>query len=79
MPGIFIDVELTDAVREDSELARRLEEVCPVDIFAAVEDRVDVVEGNLDECILCEMCIRAAPPGGVRVVKLYDDGAALER
>ncbi len=79
MPGIFIDVELTDAVREDSELARRLEEVCPVDIFAAVEDRVEVVEGNLDECILCEMCIRAAPPGGVRVVKLYDDGAALER
>ena len=79
MAGIFIDVEVSDAAREDSELARKLEEVCPVDIFAAVDGAVEVVEGNLDECILCEMCVRAAPPGGVRVVKLYDDGAALER
>ena len=38
-----------------------------------------MVEGNLDECILCGLCVEAAPPGGVRVVKLYDEGAALER
>jgi NAD-dependent dihydropyrimidine dehydrogenase PreA subunit len=79
MPGIFIDVEVADEVRDDAALARKLEEVCPVDIFAAQDGRLDVVEGNLDECILCEMCVREAPPGGVRVVKLYDDGAALER
>ena len=79
MPGIFIDVEVSDAAREDSELAHKLEEVCPVDIFAAAGGTVEVVEENLDECILCEMCVRTAPPGGVRVVKLYDDGAALER
>jgi len=79
MPGIFIDVEVSDAAREDSELAHKLEEVCPVDIFAAAGGTVEVVEENLDECILCEMCVRAAPPGGVRVVKLYEDGAALER
>ena len=79
MPGLFIDVEISEEVRGDAELAKKLEDACPVDIYAAGERGVDVVEGNLDECILCEMCIRAAPPGGVRVIKLYDDGAALER
>ena len=34
---------------------------------------------NLDECVLCELCLDAAPAGAVRVVKLYDGGAALER
>lgn len=79
MAGIFIDVELSDEVRADAELAQKLEEVCPVDIFANADGRTEVVENNLDECILCEMCVKAAPPGGVRVVKLYDGGAALER
>jgi NAD-dependent dihydropyrimidine dehydrogenase PreA subunit len=79
MAGIFIDVEVADEVRGDRELAEKLEEACPVDIYAAGEQGVEVVEENLDECILCELCVRAAPPGGVRVIKLYDEGAALER
>ena len=79
MPGIFIDVEVADELRGDPELAKKLEEACPVDIYAATDAGVEVVEQNLDECILCELCVRTAPPGGVRVVKLYDDGAALER
>jgi NAD-dependent dihydropyrimidine dehydrogenase PreA subunit len=33
---------------------------------------VAIVEENLDECVLCELCIEAAPPGTVRVKKLYD-------
>ena len=79
MAGIFIDVEVAQEVRTDTELAKQLEEACPVDIYEAAEGGVEVVEENLDECILCELCVRAAPPGGVRVIKLYDDGAALER
>ena len=75
---MFIDVEVADEVRGDAELASKLEEACPVDIFKA-NGGVEVVEHNLDECILCGLCVEAAPPGGVRVVKLYDDGAALER
>ena len=78
MSGIFIDVEVTDEARSDAELAKKLEEACPVDIFKAA-DGVEVVEENLDECILCGLCVEAAPPGAVRVVKLYDDGSALER
>jgi NAD-dependent dihydropyrimidine dehydrogenase PreA subunit len=77
--GIFIDVEVSPEVRGDAELAKKLEEACPVDIFAAREAGVEIVRANLDECVLCELCLDAAPPGAVRVVKLYDDGAALER
>ena len=78
MPGLFIDVEVADGVRGDVELAKKLEEVCPVDIFAASDEGVSIVERNLDECVLCRLCLNASPPGVVRVVKLYD-GAALER
>ena len=33
--GVFIDVEVDDAVAADRVLAAKLEEVCPVDIFKA--------------------------------------------
>ena len=62
MPGVFIDVEIDDSIRDDPELAKKLEDACPVDIFAASDGRVEVVEQNLDECVLCELCIKAAPP-----------------
>jgi NAD-dependent dihydropyrimidine dehydrogenase PreA subunit len=76
--GVFIRVDVDDAVRGDAELARKLEEACPVDIFAATDGRVEIVDENLDECVLCELCLDASPRGAVRVVKLYD-GTALER
>ena len=79
MPGLFIDVEVADSVRGDAELAKKLEEVCPVDIFAATDSSVEIREQQLDECVLCELCLEAAPSGTVRVIKLYDGGAALER
>ncbi len=77
--GTFIDVELADEARADRELAVRLEEACPVDIFAAGQGGTEIVRENLDECVLCQLCVNAAPPGAVRVVKVYDGGAALER
>jgi NAD-dependent dihydropyrimidine dehydrogenase PreA subunit len=76
--GIFIDVEVDDATANDAALASKLEEVCPVDIFRDAGGRVEVVRENLDECVLCELCIEAAPPGGVVVKKLYD-GSELKR
>lgn len=71
--GIFIEVELDEAVSTDAELAATLEEVCPVDIFAVVDGRATVVTENVDECVLCGLCIEAAPSGGVTIRKLYDD------
>ncbi len=76
--AVFIDVEVSPEVAGDRELAKKLEEVCPVDIFAATEAGVEVVRENLDECVLCELCLEAAPPGGVVVKKLYD-GSELRR
>jgi NAD-dependent dihydropyrimidine dehydrogenase PreA subunit len=74
-PGraIFIDVEVDDAVARDADLARKLTEVCPVDIFAqAPEGTLEIVEENLDECVLCYLCVDATPEGTVRVIKLYE-------
>jgi NAD-dependent dihydropyrimidine dehydrogenase PreA subunit len=36
-----------------------------------------VVQENVDECVLCRLCLEAAPPGAVHVRKLYADGAEL--
>ena len=70
--ALFIDVEVDGTVAADPALAAKLAEVCPVDIFALNEDgTLRIVEDNLDECVLCELCINAAPAGTVRVVKLY--------
>lgn len=72
MDRVFIDVEVDASVAGDAELARKLEEVCPVDIFAATGSGVEIVTANLDECVLCRLCIEASPPGAVHVRKLYD-------
>jgi NAD-dependent dihydropyrimidine dehydrogenase PreA subunit len=77
--GVFIAVQVDESVRGDADLARRLEEACPVDIFAATAGGVTIVDENLDECVLCELCLDASPPATVRVVKRYDGDAALER
>ena len=69
---VFIDVEVDASVAGDAALAAKLEEVCPVDIFKDAGGRVEVVEENLDECVLCNLCVDAAPDGTVRVVKLYE-------
>jgi len=71
--ALFINVEVDDAVARDAEYARKLTEACPVDIFAQVDDgSVKIVEENLDECVLCYLCVDATPEGTVRVIKLYE-------
>ena len=70
---LFIDVEVDDQVGGDAEIARKLAEVCPVDIFAQADNgSLKVVEENLDECVLCDLCVDAAPQGTVRIIKLYE-------
>ena len=77
--GIFIRVDVDESARGDAELAARLEEACPVDIYAARDGRVEILEENLDECVLCGLCLDASPPGVVHVVKVYDNDAELQR
>ena len=78
LDGTFIDVEVDESAAGDVELARKLEDACPVDIFKATESGVEVVRKNLDECVLCGLCLDASPAGTVTVKKLYD-GTTLER
>ena len=76
--NLFIDVEVAPEAANDAAVAAKLAEVCPVDIFAVGEaGELQIVEENLDECVLCGLCIDAAPQGAVTVRKLYDGGAAL--
>ncbi|TMK41941.1 MAG: hypothetical protein E6G56_02630 [Actinobacteria bacterium] len=76
--GIFIGIEVDDALAGDAEAVARLEEACPVDIYAQTErGGLEIVAENIDECVLCRLCLDATPQGGVRVLKLYDHEAAL--
>lgn len=76
--ALFIQVEVGPAVAKDPAVIKKLVEVCPVNIFAQKGDALQIVEANLDECTLCELCLDAAPPGTVRVKKLYS-GEVLQR
>ena len=73
MAAMFINVEVDAKVASDPELAGKLAEVCPVSIFDASGGSLRIVEENLDECVLCDLCEEAAPKGTVRVVKLYEE------
>ncbi|MGH2947147.1 MAG: 4Fe-4S dicluster domain-containing protein [Solirubrobacteraceae bacterium] len=76
--SLFVDVEVTPEAASDPALAAKLAEVCPVDIYATGDDGgVRIVQENLDECVLCRLCIDAAPPGAVTVRRLYDGGAPI--
>jgi NAD-dependent dihydropyrimidine dehydrogenase PreA subunit len=71
---MFIRVDVDNSVIEKTpSLADKLVEVCPVKIFklAAQPSAVEVVEENVDECTLCDLCMQATPKG-VRVIKLYE-------
>jgi NAD-dependent dihydropyrimidine dehydrogenase PreA subunit len=69
---VFIDVEVDASIRDDAAVAAKLQEVCPVDIYKDAGGQVEVVDENVDECVLCKLCLEAAPAGTVHVRKLYD-------
>ena len=71
--AMFIRVDVDNSVVEKTAgLAEKLVEVCPVKIFKAgsAGGTVEVVEDNVDECTLCDLCMQATE--GVKVVKLYE-------
>ena len=78
--ALFIAVEVDPKVAKDGALVKQLIEVCPVNIFARADNgSLQIVDKNLDECTLCELCLNAAPPGTVKVKRLYGAKEVLER
>ena len=72
--AMFIRVDVDNSIIERTpSLAAKLVEVCPVKIFkpASQPNAVEVVEENVDECTLCDLCMQATPKG-VHVIKLYE-------
>ncbi len=73
MPAMFIDVVVDAGVASDAALSAKLVDVCPVGIFEQEKDgALRIVGENLDECVLCDLCVQAAPAGAIQVVKLYE-------
>ncbi len=78
--GLFIDVRLSPKAADDGAVSKKLAEVCPVGIYGVdASGKGVVVEKNVDECTLCELCLAVGTPGDVTVLKLYDDNRPLER
>jgi ferredoxin-like protein FixX len=76
--AIFIGIEVDDAaLAAHPELPAHLTQVCPVDIYREVAGGLEIVAENVDECVLCGLCL-AKSEGAVQVLKLYDGGAVLE-
>lgn len=76
MNEVFLEITVNaDAIVSDvsAEIAR----LCPVDIFTVTENRLVVRAENVDECTLCELCLRAvpasAPAGAITIRKRYSD------
>jgi NAD-dependent dihydropyrimidine dehydrogenase PreA subunit len=72
--AMFIRIDANnDIIKKTEGTAKKLVDVCPVKIFKAGSQAgtVDIVEDNVDECTLCDLCMKASPDG-VKVVKLYD-------
>jgi len=72
--AMFIRVDVDNSVIEKTpSLADKLVDVCPVKIFklAPQANTVEVVEENVDECTLCDLCTQATPKG-IQVIKLYE-------
>jgi ferredoxin-like protein FixX len=82
--AIFIGIEIDDAaIARHPELPSHLSQVCPVDIYRQTSDGgVEIVVENVDECVLCGLCLDTADlgvaDGAVKVLKLYDGGAVLQ-
>ena len=70
--GVFIDVEVDESVAERPRARREARGGLPGRHLRRRGRHGRIVEENLDECVLCDLCVEAAPEGTVRVMKLYD-------
>lgn len=76
--GMFIVIDI-DHGRLTTGQARRLVPLCPVDVFAMEGTRLKINPDQADECILCELCLEATPPGAITINKTYKNEKLTSR
>jgi NAD-dependent dihydropyrimidine dehydrogenase PreA subunit len=69
--GTFIQVKIKEAI--PIAQAEDIVRLCPVDIFMLSENGLSVIADNEDECTLCALCLKAAPPDAIHIKKSYKD------
>jgi len=67
--GVEIDMNKCVGISTCGQCVR----VCPVNVFEEDGDTPLIVEKNVDECILCELCLHECTPDAIVIHKLYDD------
>lgn len=71
--GLFIEVTINEAACASEPACRECVQSCPVDILEREpgERVARVIDRNVDECILCDLCVVRCPVEAVTVTKLY--------
>jgi NAD-dependent dihydropyrimidine dehydrogenase PreA subunit len=70
--GIFIKVKIDQEKCLGIKRSGHCVNICPVNIFEAMEDRVIINEENEDECTLCGLCLQKCEPGAIFIEKRYE-------
>ncbi len=65
-------MELNETLCAGAEECGLCLEVCPVNVFKAVGQEVEVHEENEDECTLCDLCTQKCRCNALRIVKMYE-------
>ncbi len=71
--GLFVQIQIDQGKLTTLEARQRLAAVCPVDALLPAEDALRVSADREDECTFCDLCIRQAPRGAIRIVKTYQE------
>lgn len=70
--GVFIQISVVTEGLSPA-LSQQIAGVCPVDIYGVEDGRLVVKPEEEDECTLCQLCLKAAPPQAIRIYKAYSD------
>lgn len=73
--GTFIRVKIKKDI--PATQAEDIVRLCPVDIFMLGANGLSVIADNEDECTLCELCLKAAPPNAIHIEKNYKDDVLI--
>ncbi|MBU4566185.1 MAG: 4Fe-4S dicluster domain-containing protein [Proteobacteria bacterium] len=69
--GLFIAVEISEDRCVGIDDCGECVKVCPVRIFEGEHGIPSIVQGNEDECILCDQCLEGCAKDAISISKKY--------